>query len=163
MTIWNSSETAAGRRVFLWLATGAAASLLVACTPGINRHGYYTKPGALNQVTEGMSKGEVEGIMGSPSTTASVNVQGDSYYYITSITEDRSFLPAKETNREVIAIRFDRSDRVQSVAQYTLEDGRIINVLDRETPVTGQEFNLVREFFRSKTVAPGGDLFKRNL
>jgi outer membrane protein assembly factor BamE (lipoprotein component of BamABCDE complex) len=147
----------AGRRTFLWLATGAAASLLAGCSPTINRHGYLAKPGALSQVHEGMSKAEVEGALGSPSTTASINLQGDSYYYISSVTADRSFLPAKEMSREVIAIRFSRAETVESVAEYTLEDGRIVNVLDRKTPVAGQEFRLLKEFFRTTSVGPSAD------
>jgi hypothetical protein len=72
----------------------------------VNRRGYYAKPGALNQVREGLAKSEVEAIMGSPSTTASVNLQGDSYYYISSVTTQRSFLDPQEQTREIIAIRF---------------------------------------------------------
>jgi outer membrane protein assembly factor BamE (lipoprotein component of BamABCDE complex) len=125
------------------------AGLVAGCSPEINHRGYYPKPGALSQVSEGMPKSEVEGIMGSPSTTASINFQGDSYYYITSITQGRSFLEPTEVKREVIAIRFDKQDQVTSVAQYALEDGRIININSRKTPVPGDEFNILKELFRT--------------
>lgn len=128
----------------------------------INRRGYYAKPGALNQVREGMAKSEVEAIMGSPSTTASINLQGDSYYYITSITAQRSFLDPTEQNREIIAIRFDKADQVASVAQYGLEDGRVINMLDRKTPVIGQEFSLVKELLSGKG-GPVGSVIGKSL
>jgi outer membrane protein assembly factor BamE (lipoprotein component of BamABCDE complex) len=135
--------------------------LVAGCTPEINHRGYYPKAGALAQVAEGMPKGEVEGILGSPSTTASVNFQGDSYYYITSVTEGRSFLEPREIKREVIAVRFDQQDQVTSVAQYGLEDGRIINLNSRKTPVAGTEFSILKELFRGgPAVAPGG-LLKR--
>ena len=91
-------------------------------------HGYIAKPGAFGQISQGMSRAEVESILGSPSTTAGVAFEGDSNYYITSVTESRSFLRPRETNREVIAVRFDRDSRVTSFAQYGLEDGRIIDV-----------------------------------
>jgi outer membrane protein assembly factor BamE (lipoprotein component of BamABCDE complex) len=136
--------------------------LLAGCTPEINHRGYYPKAGALAQVAEGMPKGEVEGILGSPSTTASVNYQGDSYYYITSITQGRSFLDPKEIKREVIAVRFDQQDQVTSVAQYGLEDGRIINLNTRKTPVAGAEFSILKEIFNSGgTVAPGSILRRK--
>jgi len=128
----------------------------------INRRGYYAKPGALNQVREGMAKSEVEAIMGSPSTTASINLQGDSYYYITSITAQRSFLDPSEQTREIIAIRFDKGDQVASVAQYGLEDGRVINMLDRKTPVIGQEFSLVKELLSGKG-GPVGSVIGKSL
>ena len=134
------------RRRLVWVAVAA---LVAGCSPEINHRGYYPKKGALAQVSEGMAKSEVEGILGSPSTTASVNYQGDSYYYITSISQGRSFLEPVETSREVIAVRFDRQDQVSSVAQYGLEDGRIINLNSRETPSAGREFSLLKELFRS--------------
>jgi len=126
----------------------------------INRRGYYAKPGSLNQVREGMAKSEVEAIMGSPSTTASINLQGDSYYYITSITAQRSFLDPTEQNREIIAIRFDKADQVASVAQYGLEDGRVINMLDRKTPVIGQEFHILKELLSGRGTPVGNTLNK---
>jgi outer membrane protein assembly factor BamE (lipoprotein component of BamABCDE complex) len=130
------------------LAALTVLGLVAGCSPEINHRGYYPKAGALAQISEGMPKSQVEGIMGSPSTTASINYQGDSYYYITSVTQGRSFLSPVEVKREVIAIRFDQQDQVSSVAQYGLEDGRIINLSDRKTPVAGAEFSLLKELFR---------------
>ena len=95
-----------------------------------------------------MSKTEVEGILGSPSTTASVNFQGDSNYYITSVTQSRSFLQPKEINREVIAVRFDKSDQVASFAQYGLEDGRIIDINSRQTPIVGNNLSVLQDIFK---------------
>jgi outer membrane protein assembly factor BamE (lipoprotein component of BamABCDE complex) len=137
--------------------------LVAGCSPEINRRGYYPKAGALAQVSEGMAKSEVEGILGSPSTTASVNFQGDSYYYISSVTQGRSFLEPVETQREVIAVRFDKQDAVTSVAQYGLEDGRVVNINSRQTPVPGSEFNILNELLRrnSRVTKPDSNLKDR--
>ncbi len=132
----------------MWLVAAFCATLLASCSPQIEHRGYIAKPGAFGQISNGMAKTEVEGILGSPSTTASVNYQGDSYYYITSITKGRAFLLPKETNREVIAVRFDQNDQVQSFAQYGLEDGRIIDVNSRKTPVVGEDLGILRNIFR---------------
>ncbi len=121
---------------------------LAACSPRIDHHGYVAKPGAFGQISQGMSRTEVESILGSPSTTASVAFDGDSNYYITSVTESRSFLRPRETSREVIAVRFDRESRVTSFAQYGLEDGRIIDVNTRQTPVAGRELSILQDMFR---------------
>ena len=131
-----------------WLVVASFATLLASCSPTTNYHGYLAKPGAFGQISDGMSKTEVEGILGSPSTTASINFQGDSNYYITSVTESRSFMKAKEVNREVIAVRFDKSDQVTSFAQYGLEDGRIININSRETPIVGNELGILQDIFK---------------
>jgi outer membrane protein assembly factor BamE (lipoprotein component of BamABCDE complex) len=132
----------------MWLVATLFATGISACSPSISHHGYIARPGAFGQISEGMSKTEVEGILGSPSTTASVNFQGDSSYYITSVTESRSFLTPRETSREVIAVRFDKNDQVTSFAQYGLEDGRIININSRQTPVVGNDLGVLQDIFR---------------
>jgi outer membrane protein assembly factor BamE (lipoprotein component of BamABCDE complex) len=164
----SSSSSAARvltRRSLLLGATLAVAGggLLAGCSPEINHRGYYAKSGALSQVGEGMPKSEVEAVMGSPSTSASINYQGDSYYYITSVTQGRAFLDPVEIRREVVAIRFDQNDQVQSVAQYGLEDGRIIELNTRKTPVAGQEFNILRELFRPSAKGRSGSLLQRKI
>ncbi len=142
---------------FRSLAAAGIAMLLAACSPTVEHRGYIAKPGAFNQISNGMSKLEVEGVLGSPSTTASVKFQGDSYYYITSVTESRAFLKPNETNREVIAIRFSQSDQVVSFAQYGLQDGRIIDVNTRKTLVAGEDTSFLKKLFRgvgSSTAGP---------
>jgi outer membrane protein assembly factor BamE (lipoprotein component of BamABCDE complex) len=148
------------RRHAAWFAIAA---LVAGCSPEINHRGYYPKAGALAQVSEGMPKSEVEGILGSPSTTASVNFQGDSYYYITSLTQGRAFLDPVEVKREVIAVRFDKQDQVTSVAQYGLEDGRIININDRKTTVAGAEFSILKELFGGAARGRTGNMLDRRL
>jgi outer membrane protein assembly factor BamE (lipoprotein component of BamABCDE complex) len=151
-------------KVSMWLVAGAVATLMGACSPEINHRGYIAKAGAFAQVSEGMSKGEVEGILGSPSTTASVNLQGDSYYYISSVTQGRAFLAPKEVSREVIAVRFDKSDQVASTAQYGLQDGRIIDINTRKTVIAGSDLSILQQLFRSGVnVGPGTDVLKRKL
>ena len=154
-----------GTKASKWLVVGLVASLMAACTPEINHRGYYPKAGAFAQVQEGMAKTEVEGILGSPSTTASINFQGDSYYYITSTTQGRAFLSPVETSRQVIAVRFNKNDQVASTAQYGLQDGRVININSRKTPVVGSELTLLQELLHSLTSATpgvsGGDMLKR--
>jgi outer membrane protein assembly factor BamE (lipoprotein component of BamABCDE complex) len=144
------------KRDAMWLFAGASATLISGCSPEINHRGYYAKSGSFSQVREGMAKSEVESVLGSPSTTASVNLQGDSYYYITSVTKGRAFLQPTEVSREIIAIRFDKGDQVVSFAQYGLEDGRIFNMNDRATPVPGREFSILKELFGGSRVGAQG-------
>jgi outer membrane protein assembly factor BamE (lipoprotein component of BamABCDE complex) len=145
---------------FLRLAVpGAIFFMLAACTPNIDYHGYLAKPGAFSQIQEGMPKSEVEATLGSPSTTASVKFNGDSYYYISNVTEQTAFLKPKEVKREVIAIRFDPNDKVTSFGQYGLEDGRIIDMNSRTTPTKGVELTILQQIFGNiGTPAPGGGI-----
>ena len=135
----------------------AMAFTVAACSANLAHRGYLAKPGAFAQVREGMAKSEVEGILGSPSTTASVNLQGDSYYYISSTTEQKAFLNPKEVDRQVIAIRFDANDQVASLGQYGLEDGKIIDINSRETPTKGREMTILQQLFGNiGKPGPGG-------
>lgn len=147
----------------MWLAAALCATLMAGCSPTVDHRGYMAKPGAFDQITSGMSKTEVVSILGSPSTTASAVIQGDSYYYITSITEGRAFLTAKETNREVIAIRFDRNDQVQSFAQYGMQDGRVIDINSNKTAVIGEDTSLVKKLLRGATGTTAGPMLGRRL
>ena len=129
------------------LVPAAMALAVAACSSNIAHRGYLAKPGAFSQVREGMPKSEVEGILGSPSTTASVNYQGDSYYYISSTTEQSAFLNAKEVDRQIIAIRFDQNEQVASLGQYGLDDGKIIDINSRTTPTKGRELTMLQQLF----------------
>jgi outer membrane protein assembly factor BamE (lipoprotein component of BamABCDE complex) len=132
---------------------------MAACTPNIDYHGYLAKPGAFAQIQEGMPKSQVETALGSPSTTASVKFHGDSYYYISNVTEQTAFFRAKELNREVIAIRFDPEDKVASFGQYSLEDGQIIDMNSRTTPTKGVELTILQQIFGNLgQPAPGGGI-----
>jgi outer membrane protein assembly factor BamE (lipoprotein component of BamABCDE complex) len=139
------------RRLFTFssrlLIPAAMALAVAACSSNIAHRGYLAKPGAFSQVREGMAKSEVEGILGSPSTTASVNYQGDSYYYISSTTEQTAFLNAKEIDRQVIAIRFNQNDQVANLGQYGLEDGKIIDINSRTTLTKGRELTILQQLF----------------
>lgn len=125
----------------------AMLATLGACTSYVDYRGYLPKQGDLQRVQVGMAKTEVEALLGSPSTTATVNYSGDSYYYITSVVEERGFLDPKETDRRVFAVRFGQDDRVQSFANYGLEDGQIIDFNTRETPTKGREYTFLQQIF----------------
>jgi outer membrane protein assembly factor BamE (lipoprotein component of BamABCDE complex) len=155
-------KTTAIRHLKSFAVTGIVV-MLAACSPTIEHRGYIAKPGAFNQISSGMSKLEVEGVLGSPSTRASVKYKGDSYYYITSITESRAFLTPAETDREVIAIRFNEQDQVESFAQYGLQDGRIIDVNTRQTLVAGEDTSFLKKLFRGVGASSTGPILGRKL
>lgn len=131
-----------------FLAAAGLALLLAGCTPDVEHRGYMPKPGAFDQISNGMTKMEVEGIMGTPSTTASVQFKGDSYYYISQITTSKAFLTS-ETDRTVIAIRFSEAGKVKSYAQYGLQDGRVIDVNTNQTPVYGEDTSIISALLRT--------------
>jgi len=140
----SNSATSTSRRLFI-CALGAG--IITACTPRIDHRGYLPRAGDFQKIAPGMSKTEVEAILGSPSTTATIKKTGDSYYYISSKIETQGFLDPKETERSIFAIRFDEYDQVQSFAQYGLQDGQVININSRKTPTRGRELTILKQLF----------------
>lgn len=146
-------------RTFPFLPVAAAVIVLfvAGCSPEVDRRGYVPKPGAFNQITEGMSKSEVESILGTPSTTASLQYKGDSFYYITSTTTRKAFLTS-ETDREVIAVRFNEAGQVRSFAQYGLVDGRVIDVNTERSPVYGEDTSILSALLRTSKGTQAGPM-----
>lgn len=139
-----------------WAAAGLLL-LLAGCSPEIEHRGYIPKPGSFNQISDGMTKMEVENILGTPSTTASVQYKGDSFYYITSTTVSKSFI-TEETDRQVIAIRFDEAGLVKSFAQYGLQDGRVIDLNTNQTPVYGEDNSFLAMLLRTSKGTRAGPM-----
>ncbi|NNF76685.1 MAG: outer membrane protein assembly factor BamE [Rhizobiales bacterium] len=135
------------RRTFNALLAGTVTASLAACSPVIDHRGYLPRSNDIQKLQVGMSKTEVESLLGSPSTTATINTSGDSYYYVSSRVEQKPIVGAEVQDRQVIAVRFDYEDRVQNFAHYGLEDGRIVDFISRETPTKGRERSLLKEFF----------------
>ena len=141
-------QTSKTRLATTILAAAGIALFLAGCSSKLEHRGYMPKPGAFDQIASGMSKLEVEGIMGTPSTTASVQYKGDSYYYITQITTSKAFMTS-ETDRTVIAIRFNEDGKVKSYAQYGLQDGRVIDINTNATPVYGEDTSIISALLRT--------------
>ncbi len=104
-------------------------------------HGYQIDPKLLDQVKVGSSAEQALIVMGTPSTTSTVG--GDAWYYITQKT-DRPvlFMDARITDQRVLAIYFDKDKRVERIANYGLQDGKLFDFVSRTTPTGGAEFEL---------------------
>ena len=97
---------------------------------------------ALEQVKIGASAEQVLTVLGTPSTTSTVG--GDAWYYITQKTvRTVQFLDPKVVDQRVVAVYFGPGRRVTRVANYGLEDGKVIDFITRTTPTGGQEPSFV--------------------
>jgi outer membrane protein assembly factor BamE (lipoprotein component of BamABCDE complex) len=134
------------RRTLVGLAAAAlAAGALGACTQ-IYHHGYMIPEGALEQIPLGASQDQVLIILGTPSTVATIS--GEVFYYISQRASQTSFLPQKEMDRRVVAVYFDKSRRVERLADYGLKDGKIFDYIGRVTPSGGVEQNYLAFVFK---------------
>ena len=125
----------------------AATAVLAGCSRDIEHRGYQVRDQDMQKLQIGMTKEEVRSALGSPSTTATVQYQGDSYYYISSRVKTSDFLENEELDRQILAVRFSQLNQVQSFGQYTLQDGRVIDMNSRETPSRGRELTMLQQMF----------------
>lgn len=106
-------------------------------------HGYQLSPTAADQVKVGASAEQILTLLGTPTTTSTVG--GDAWYYITQIT-NRSvgFMPPKVTDQRVFAVYFTKDKKVSRVANYGMEDGKLIDFVSRTTPTAGAESTFLK-------------------
>ncbi|CAL8980917.1 outer membrane protein assembly factor BamE [Rhodoplanes serenus] len=121
--------------------------LLGGCITQTYQRGYIVPEGALEQIPLGASQEQVLIVLGTPSTVATVS--GEVFYYISQRAEQTSFLPQKEVDRRVIAVYFDKSRKVERLANYGIKDGRIFDFVSRTTPTAGSELNYLSYMFKA--------------
>ena len=140
----NRRATGGARLVFLAaLALGLGGCLGY---DGQVVHGYQLNPKTAEDVKVGSSAEQILVLLGSPTTTSTVG--GDAWYYI-SQTTDRGlgFMPPKVTDQRVFAVYFTKDKKVERVANYGMEDGKLIDFVSRTTPTAGAESTFLKGMF----------------
>jgi outer membrane protein assembly factor BamE (lipoprotein component of BamABCDE complex) len=128
-------------------AAVAALSLIVSgCITQSYNRGYILQEGALEQIPLGAPQEQVLIVLGTPSTVATV--RGEVFYYISQRGEQTSFLQEKIVDQRVVAVYFDNNRRVERLADYRLQDGKIFDFVSRTTPTSGAELSLLGSIFR---------------
>lgn len=113
---------------------------------GTHYRGYVIDAKTMDQVRVGAAAEQVLVVMGTPSTTSTVG--GDAWYYISQKTERSvAFQQPTVTDQRIFAVYFDKSKKVQRVANYGMEDGRVVDFVTRTTPTAGPESSFLRNMF----------------
>ncbi len=86
-------------------------------------------------------------LLGTPSTTSTVG--GDAWYYISQkLEQPLPFLPARVTDQRVYAVYFDKGKKVTRIANYGLQDGRVVDFTSRQTVTGGGENRLLQTLIK---------------
>ena len=122
----------------LLLAVVACAAL-TACSPTVTVHGFAPSDDDLASLEPGIDTiYSLEERIGRP--TISGLLRDDAWYYVQSTMEQLTYNAPKEVNRRVVVVTFADDGVVETVEQYGLEDGRVINLNTRVTVAhTGQK------------------------
>ena len=129
------------------LATAAGALVALAGCAQEQAKGYVLSESALQQVPVGSSQDQVLVVLGTPSTTATL--KGEVYYYISQRTRRPvAFMKPTVTDQRVLAVYFDQNRRVERIANYGIQDGRLFDFVANVTPTAGQERNFLEQVFK---------------
>jgi outer membrane protein assembly factor BamE (lipoprotein component of BamABCDE complex) len=125
---------------------------LAGCFTATYQRGYVLDEAALAQVPQGSSQEQVLLVLGTPSTVATVS--GETFYYISQKSERTAFLNPEITDQRVLAVYFDQGRRVERLANYGMQDGKVFDFISRTTSTGGQESNLIKQILSSSTFTP---------
>ena len=134
-------------RVGRWALPLALAMLVAGCSGQVTRHGYIAEEGALDQIQIGSSKEQVRLIMGTPTTTAAIG--NEVYFYISETQEQVLFLKPEVIDRRVLTFYFGDDGRLQRIANFGIQDGKVFDFISRTTPTRGDELTVLRQIFGS--------------
>lgn len=129
------------------IALSALLTLAACADQGVGQRGYVLDGKALDQIKPGSSAEQVVLVMGSPSTTSTVG--GKTYYYISQkVSQPALFLNEKITDQRVVAIYLDSKNKVERIANYGMQDGKVFDFISRTTPTGGTENAFISGLFR---------------
>ncbi|MCW9035377.1 MAG: outer membrane protein assembly factor BamE [Alphaproteobacteria bacterium] len=125
---------------------GALALTVVACAPRVDMRGNLPDEEVLAEIIPGeMEKEEVADLLGAPSTSAMFD--GESWYYISEVTETLAFFEPEVTDRKVIIIKFDEEGVVAKVEKLDMTHGEKVVPVERKTPTAGNEITFFEQMF----------------
>lgn len=109
--------------------------------------GYLVDERTLAQVKPGMSAEQVLQTLGTPSTVSTVG--NKNWYYISQVTRRLfNFMPEQLVDQRVTAVYFDKNLKVERVALYGIQDGRIFDFVSRKTPAGGADQSFLTQLFK---------------
>lgn len=128
------------------LATALLAGSILACAPVVDNRGYVFDQRQIDGLERGGSTlDSVRGNFGSPTSVSNFN--GQAYYYIYSRFVTESYRAPEETERQVLALYFDKDEKLKDFGVYKLEDGIIVPIVQRTTQTQGQELSALQQIF----------------
>ena len=104
--------------------------------------GYVIDQQSLDLVPVGSSREQVLLALGSPSTTATFD--NEVFYYF-SQTRRRpvAFMNPRIVDQRILAVYFGADGRVEKIANYGVQDGKVFDFISRTTPTGGRDQNFL--------------------
>jgi outer membrane protein assembly factor BamE (lipoprotein component of BamABCDE complex) len=137
----------------LCLAAGVSA-----CAPTMATNGFQAVDLKPKDVKVGDTRSSVLLRLGSPSTQGAFDP--NTWYYITQKTEKYAYYMPRVQSREVVAISFDKDDKVTQVKDLALKDGYQIAYDRNATPTRGRQLNWLEQLLGN--IGRGGGMLPQD-
>lgn len=100
----------------------------------------------LQEIVPGVqTKNDVQTLLGSPTQTSAFG--DEEWFYISSKTRQRPGRQLAVTDQQTVVVSFDRNGVVRGVRKVTEADGQPVSMVERETPVPGNDRTLLQALF----------------
>lgn len=143
---WRRAHERASNAVRAIAVVFAAATALTACESQVSIRGGLPDKEDIAEIQPGLdTKEDILGRFGSPSAVSTF--LDDTWYYIGQRVEQFAFYAPEVTDRGVLVVVFDGTGVVGNTRYYTMEDGRPIDPVSRETPTEGKDLTFMQQLF----------------
>lgn len=130
-----------------------AGGFMLPTSAGINEEytrGFVMDDGLIAQIKPGMDVQTVLTTLGTPSTTSTVGNR--TFYYISQrVKRMFQFQDLAVVDQNVLVVYFNKSFKVERIANYGLKDGVIFDFISRTTATGGEEQSFLRNLFKGVT------------
>ncbi|WP_394706001.1 outer membrane protein assembly factor BamE [uncultured Martelella sp.] len=152
---------AAGALFAVALLTAGCSTSDIIGSKDVFYQGYVIDEERLQLVKEGSSREQVVLTLGEPSTTATFD--NEVFFYISQRKERRfEFQKPRLVGQEILAIYFNNNGRVDRIARYTLQDGRVVDMVSDTTPTGGKDITFIQQILQGSGSSAARDFFGTN-
>ena len=110
--------------------------------------GYEISDDAVKQIRPGQSAALVTAVLGSPQATNSF-ASDTAWYYIGEKVQQTAFGLELSKQRTVLAVYFDKNNKVINTERLGIQDGKVVNIDTRRTPSYGQDRTFLESILSS--------------
>ena len=109
----------------------------------------------LAKIHVGQSKNEITDLLGSPSSV--VSLDKDTWIYMSSDIKRVAFFAPKETDRNVLVLKFNKNDKLEEFKRISKAHGQNVDISQDATVTEGDSRGFFQKFFGgTQTYAPMG-------
>lgn len=146
------------RKVMVNVGAISAVVGVLGCAPVMRTHGYAPPDEEVQTIRIGQdTRGSVRRKIGRPGGSGIFTDEG--WYYVSQRVEHLTYHAPEVIDRRIVAITFDQNDVVASVNQYSLEDGKLIDLETNTTPTFGRQLTILEQVIGNIGVITG-DVFE---